>query len=103
MSLSLSRLTPEQLIPKIGHKIVLTALTHFGQLRLNEFGNVWIIKKLSVYDPPRYTSSDPEHKFQGLLTLSITPRIELIRTFRIGFPLDSDFSWMYLQDTVRNL
>ena len=103
MSLSLSRLTPEQLIPKIGHKIVLIAHTYFGQGRIDQYGSCWIIRKCEVYDPIRYCSPDPYQHLQGLLTLSISPLIDLPQNRRIGFPLDSDFSWLYLQDTVRKL
>ncbi len=101
--MSLIQMRPEQLVPIVGRKIVLYAETYFGQLRLEQYGSLWIIKNFSVYDPLRYLSSDPYLKLQGLLTISISPLIDLPQTRRIGFPTDSNFSWSYFQTTVRNL
>lgn len=91
------------LTPQIGAKIFLFAQSLSAQLRLNQYGSTWIIRRFGVYDPVRYLFSDPYKHLQGLITLSISPVIDLPQSRRIGFPHDSDFSWEYLQDTMRAL
>ncbi len=101
---TLSSLSPNKLIPpKSDSKIVLTAQTLFGQSRLDFYGQQWIVRRIEVYNPRTFRLSDPLYKFCGKLTLIISPLIDLPQNRRMGFPQDEDFSWVYLQDTVRAL
>ncbi len=104
MSLSLSLLRPAELIPpESDSKIILTALTNFGQSRLDFYGSVWIVQSFEVYAPSYYHLNDPYYKFCGKLTLVISPLLDLPQQRRLGFPTDPDFTWNYQQDSVREL
>ena len=101
---TLSSLSPDKLVPpKLDSKIVLTAQTLFGQARLNFYGPQWIVRRIEVYNPRTYRSSDPLYKFCGKLVLIISPLIDLPQIRNIGFPQDEDFSWVYLHDFKRTL
>jgi len=101
---ALSLLRPHKLIPpNPDAKIILTALTYFGQSRLEFYGPHWIVRQTEVYDPLYYRSSDPLYKFCGKLTLIISPLLDLPQHRRLGFPQDEDFSWDFLQNSVRAL
>ena len=99
---SLPRLQPHLLqSPTIGAKITLEPISDFACLRIIQYGSIWIIRSFSVYDPFRIYSSDPYNHLIGLLTLSVSPIIDLPQLRKIGFPIDRDFSWNYLFKNAR--
>ena len=89
--------------PRINEKIVLFPISNFGQERIEQYGSIWVIHSLTIYDPPTYRASDPYFSFCGKPTLIIFPIIDPPQRRHIGFPQDSDFSWKYYQSTLRSL
>ena len=89
-------------LPTVEALITLRAITEFGQLRLDFYGPTWIIRSFSVYDPKLRLKGDPYKYLWGLPVLILSPQIDKPQLRKIGFPIDRDFYWNYVFNTVKN-